>query len=115
MAILGELEQRIMDDLWRRHDPASVREVHDALRSQKELAYTTVMTVLDRLAKKGLAARTLHARAWLYTAALSRAGLVAQSLTEVLDQAGPDRRQALQAFVDGLDADARADLRAALG
>lgn len=49
---LGELERAVMDHLWASAEPQTVRQVHEALLSQRELAYTTVMTVLQRLARK---------------------------------------------------------------
>ena len=53
---LGELERAIMDVLWEAANPLSVREV-SGLLTDRDLAHTTVMTVLDRLAKKGFARR----------------------------------------------------------
>ncbi|HTZ28186.1 MAG TPA: BlaI/MecI/CopY family transcriptional regulator, partial [Streptosporangiaceae bacterium] len=49
---LGELERAIMDVLWESTDPLTVRQVSGNL-TERDLAHTTVMTVLDRLAKKG--------------------------------------------------------------
>lgn len=43
-----------MDHLWSRTEPQTVRQVHEALSARRDLAYTTVMTVLQRLAKKNL-------------------------------------------------------------
>ncbi len=51
---LGELERSVMDHLWSAGDPQTVRQVHEALSARRELAYTTIMTVLQRLAKKNL-------------------------------------------------------------
>ncbi|HEY2688651.1 MAG TPA: BlaI/MecI/CopY family transcriptional regulator, partial [Streptosporangiaceae bacterium] len=53
---LGELERAIMDILWESRDPLTVRQVSGKL-TERDLAHTTVMTVLDRLAKKGFARR----------------------------------------------------------
>lgn len=114
MAILGELEQRIMDTLWQQRTPVSVRFVHESLLSERELAYTTVMTVLDRLAKKGLVDRERDGRAWLYTAGTSHARLVSDSLAEVLQQAGSHRSEVLRQFTDALTEQDRATLREAL-
>ena len=51
---LGELERAVMDHLWSSGDPQTVRQVHEALSARRDLAYTTIMTVLQRLAKKNL-------------------------------------------------------------
>src|SRR5687767_4266607 len=68
---LGELEERVMSELWSEGDGAlAVREVSRRLGGQ--LAYTTVMTTLDRLYKKGLLAREKDGIAFHYRARLDR-------------------------------------------
>ena len=51
---LGDLERAVMDTLWATSTPQTVRQVHESLSENRSLAYTTVMTVLQRLAKKNL-------------------------------------------------------------
>jgi predicted transcriptional regulator len=80
---LGRLEQQVMDDLWERGRAASVRDVRAALGTA--LAYTTLMTTLDRLFKKGLLERTKDGRAFLYAPRVSREQLQRGLLTRVLD------------------------------
>ncbi len=60
-----------MDVVWARGS-ASVREVVDALSGETELAYTTVMTIMSRLAEKGLLDRKPSGRAYVYAPRLSR-------------------------------------------
>lgn len=83
---IGPLEQRLLDLLWKQPRPASVRQVRSALGD--ELAYTTVMTTLDRLYKKGFLARQREGRAFRYFARTSReafaAGLLRRSLSRLL-------------------------------
>src|SRR5690606_37291917 len=86
---LGDLERAVMDVLWGAPEPRSVRAVHETL-ADRGLAYTTVMTVLDRLAKKGLAVRERAGRAWLYRAAGSREELAAESISQSLAHLGTD-------------------------
>ncbi len=93
MAAMGELEQAVMDILWNRPEPLSVRDVHEVLARDRDLAYTTVMTVLDRLAKKGLVVRNLDGRAWLYRPATSRAAQIAAEMLELLGRLNPDERR----------------------
>src|SRR4051812_4313171 len=62
----GELEAAIMNRLWTRQEPATVREILDDLRGDREFAYTTVMTVLDNLHRKGWLTRQLDGRAYRY-------------------------------------------------
>ncbi len=82
----GELELAVMDILWSRADPLSVRDVHELIAADRDLAYTTVMTVLDRLAKKGLAVRNLDGRAWFYRPARSRVAETAAEVEELLSR-----------------------------
>jgi predicted transcriptional regulator len=97
--VLGELEERLMEILWE-DAPLSVREVKRRLGRSKQ-AYTTVMTTLDRLYRKGLLARTKNGLAFVYQPAIDRAEyqkrVVQAALTPLLEQgAGP----VLAAFVD---------------
>lgn len=59
-----------MDILWQ-SDGFTVREVH--VKFERTLAYTTVMTTLDRLYKKGFVSRTRSGRAFVYRASMTRA------------------------------------------
>jgi predicted transcriptional regulator len=68
--VLGELEEAVMDVLWA-SSPLSVREVQRKLGRGK-LAYTTVMTTLDRLFKKQLLARDKVGLAFVYRPAIDR-------------------------------------------
>ncbi|QFG67482.1 BlaI/MecI/CopY family transcriptional regulator [Ornithinimicrobium pratense] len=113
---LGDLERAVMDALWSHGPDLSVRDVMDQLLAagNKELAYTTVMTVLDRLAKKGLTDRTRDGRAWRYTAAASREELAATALRSAFDTVQADRRVAMLHFLDDASPAELDDLRAAL-
>ena len=86
----------MMDVLWEASDPLSVREV-SGLLTDRDLAHTTVMTVLDRLAKKGFARRERSGRAWHYRAAETREAYVTELMLSALDQTG-DRQAALARF-----------------
>src|SRR5262249_28006057 len=102
---LGELERAIMEVLWRTDSALTVREVSTGL--PQNLAHTTVMTVLDRLAKKGFARRERDGRAWRYRPAATREAYVAELMLTALDQTG-DRDAALAWFaqsVTGAEAD----------
>ena len=96
--VLGELEERLMEVLWDEH-PLAVRAVCDRLRGK--LAYTTVMTTLDRLHKKGLLVREKAGNAFVYAPAMDRGEykrrVIEAAVAPLLDQgAGP----VLAAFVD---------------
>ncbi|MDW5609752.1 BlaI/MecI/CopY family transcriptional regulator [Mycolicibacterium sp. D5.8-2] len=109
--LLGELERRVMDQLWKTAQPQTVREVHCAVSVSRDLAYTTVMTVLRRLADKGLAVQHRGDRAHRYEAAYGRDQLVAGLMMDALDHAAElgDRVSALVHFVERVGTD---DLRA---
>src|ERR1700749_2481588 len=85
-----------MDVLWESAEPLTVRQVGMRL-TDRDLAHTTVMTVLDRLAKKGFAKRQRDGRAWLYRATAGREAYVTELMLHALDQTG-DRSAALASF-----------------
>lgn len=116
MARLGNLERDVMEHVWAANAPVTVREVHEALAAERDLAYTTVMTVLDRLAKKGVVHRVRDGRAYRYQAASGKDQLVADLMREALDAAGSpaNREAALVRFVDQASAEETRALRAAL-
>jgi len=68
-AALGRLEREVMDVVWS-SDEHTVKDVQGRL--PRKAAYTTVMTTLDRLFKKGLVSRRREGRAFVYTASRSR-------------------------------------------
>ena len=98
MRQFGELEAVIMDRLWERNRPALVREVVDDLRQDRPLAYTTVMTVMDNLHRKGWLRRHRDGRAWRYEPTGSRSGYTAALMSGALATT-TDRRTALAHFV----------------
>jgi predicted transcriptional regulator len=81
---LGELEAEVISAVWAQGE-ATVQDVKDALEPSRKLAYTTVMTVMTRLADKGMLTRRKEGRAYVYTPAYSRkkvAGSLLQSLIQ---------------------------------
>jgi predicted transcriptional regulator len=98
MRQLGELEAVIMDRLWEWARPALVREMVDDLRGDRPIAYTTVMTVMENLHRKGWLRRERDGRAWRYEPTGSRSGYTAALMNEALGTS-TDRRMALAHFV----------------
>jgi predicted transcriptional regulator len=113
---LGDLERAVMDFLWSAPHPQTVRQVHEALSARRELAYTTVMTVLQRLARKKLVSQLRDDRAHRYAPVHDRDELVAGLMVDALDQAADlgGRQAALVHFVEQVGADGADALRRAL-
>jgi len=84
---LGPLEQVVMDHLWDVDGPVTVRQVFEGVGRRRKLAYTTVMTVMNRLWRKKLLQRTRSGRAFAYRATHSREEYAAHLVREVLDGA----------------------------
>jgi predicted transcriptional regulator len=99
---IGPLEERVLELLWRGGGERSVRNVRDALDGG--LAYTTVMTTLDRLYKKGLLDRRRAGQAYRYSARTTREALAAVRLRRWLAQLlpGAPARPLLASFVDAV-------------
>lgn len=81
--VLGDLEAAIMESLWERPVPATIREVTEHLSTQRVLAFNTVMTVMNRLVDKGLLVRTKAGRQHLYRPALDREAFLADVAHEI--------------------------------
>ncbi len=113
MRRFGDLEAAIMDRLWERGSPALVREILDDLREDRPLAYTTVMTVMDNLHRKGWLRRQRDGRAWRYEPTGSRSGYTAALMNEALETSA-DRRKALAHFALQMSPHDAAVLREAL-
>lgn len=113
MRELGGLEQAIMDRLWAWNRPATVREVLEDVSRDRKVAYTTVMTVMTTLERKGLLARSLVGRAFAYVPRASKADHTATLIAEALGDS-QDRTTPLLRFVSQLSAAEITELRAAL-
>lgn len=109
---LGPLESDVMDALWDAEAPLTVRQALDALTG-RDLAYTTVMTVLDNLYRKGWVNRELAGRAYRYRPRYSREEHIGRLMSEALSSAA-DRRAALARFVEHMSSQEVATLRALL-
>jgi predicted transcriptional regulator len=99
---LGSLEREVMTLVWH-HGEVNVREACDHLTAA--VAYTTVMTTLDRLFKKGLLARRKVGRAFVYRATATRGeleGAVATELVQGLLQRDSEPLPILSSLVDAV-------------
>ena len=117
----GDLERAVLEVLWTHlpegasgEEGLTVREVLPHV-SGRRLAYTTVMTVLDRLTRKRLVRRHRDGRAWRYVPSATCGELTAQAMRRRLEGlAEAERRSALVHFVDTSTPQDVAELRHAL-
>jgi predicted transcriptional regulator len=105
----GELERAVMDVLWDQGGWLTPGEVHQRL-GDPSLAYTTVMTILVRLWRKGRVERHRDRRAYAYHPVHSRDQYVAERMEQVLAEAR-DRSAVLSHFLDTMDPGDRTQLR----
>lgn len=113
MRSFGELESVIMDRVWSAAAPLSVREVLEQLREERPLAYTTVMTVMDNLHRKGWLRRSQQGRAYLYEPVAAREAYSARLMSEAFAETD-DPAATLVRFVGSMSAEETAALRQAL-
>ncbi|MBA2337858.1 MAG: BlaI/MecI/CopY family transcriptional regulator [Acidimicrobiia bacterium] len=99
---LGALEARVMEALWGRGGWSTPGEVVEMLNPERDVAYTTVMTILVRLWRKGLLERRKDGRAYAYHPVQSREEWTAHRMSEVLAIAD-NRAEALSRFVDSME------------
>jgi predicted transcriptional regulator len=109
----GELEAVIMDQLWDLGEVATVRDIFDELTTQRRIAYTTVMSTMDNLHRKGWLTRERVGKAYHYRPTLTREEHSAQLMREALDGGG-DTNLVLTFFLDQLDSKTSAQVRATL-
>ena len=113
MRRLGELEAVLMDRLWAVGGTATVREVWEELRQRRKIAYTTVMSTLDNLFRKGFLDRERDGRAYRYRPVVSRAQYRAGLMQQALGR-GDDHEAVLTHFVGQLGDQELRQLRAAV-
>lgn len=108
----GSLEADVLAQLWASPEGATPGEVLRGLGT--DLAYTTVMTILLRLWKKGLVERERRGRAFAYRALVTEADLAANRMRDAFQQVS-DREQVFSSFVGGLSKKEERILRRVIG
>jgi predicted transcriptional regulator len=109
----GDLEAVIMDRVWEHAEPVTVRELHDELAAERVIAYTTVMSTMDNLHRKGWLNRVKEGKAYRYSATASRAEYSARLMREALADGG-DTEMVLSHFLAQIDGDESEALRSVL-
>ncbi len=102
----GPLELKCLQAIWQLGE-ANVKDVRDVLTRDRKLAYTTVMTTLERLEKKGALSRRKSGKAFLYQAAKSESQLRHLAVQHLLDEYFHGSREALVEYLAGTDVVAR--------
>ena len=102
---LGSLEEEIMQIIWK-EKTASVRCVFDILKKKRDIAYTTIMTIMSRLHVKGILARHLHENgSYIYSPAQTKekflASISERVIKELLKNCG---EVAVARFIDIVEA-----------
>jgi len=82
---LGPLEADIMQVVWKRQ-MATVQDVFETLSAERSIAYNTVMTVMSRLAQKGILYRQKQGRAYVYSPTTTKAEVAKSMLQYVVDK-----------------------------
>ncbi len=101
---LGDLESDIMELIWLR-DLSTVREVHGFLEQKRPIAYTTVMTVMGRLADKGILLRERDGKQYLYRPAISKDEFNESMFNSLLSDLGDNKVALLSYFVENVTTD----------
>lgn len=82
LTLTGSLENEVMLCIWE-HNERTVREIYSCISKKRKIAYTTVMTVMGRLVKKGLLKRKKQGKFYVYSPKLSKK----QTVKKILHQA----------------------------
>ena len=109
----GDLEAVIMRRVWDHDGPVTVRELYEELQRERAIAYTTVMSTMDNLHRKGWLARERDGKAYRYTAVASREEYSARLMGEAMAEAG-DTEAVLSHFVAAMDGGQAEALRVVL-
>ena len=110
----GDLEAVIMHRVWEHGRAVTVRELFDELAAERTIAYTTVMSTMDNLHRKGWLDRVKEGKAYRYTATASREEYSARLMREALADGG-DTEVVLSHFLAQMDGDESEALRSVLG
>jgi predicted transcriptional regulator len=102
--MLTPLELDIMKAVWRQ-PPITVRDVQEAIRPSRKLAYTTVMTIMDRLHHKGFLTRKLQARTHFYEPAIRYTEVRDEAVKTLIESFFSGSPEKLQEFLNGENPD----------
>ena len=114
MRVFGELETVVMAQLWALGGDATVREVLERIQRDREIAYTTVLSTMENLHRKGHLTRQREGKAYRYHTALTHAEHTAGLMREALSGGERDTEAVLTHFVGEMNEAELAGLREVL-
>ncbi|MCC3316772.1 BlaI/MecI/CopY family transcriptional regulator [Nocardia africana] len=100
----GDLESVVMDRVWGRTDSVTVREIYDEMSGEREIAYTTVLSTMDNLRRKGWLDRAREGKAFHYWPTVTREEYCARLMREALGVGGRFE-VVLTHFINGMSAE----------
>ena len=99
--MLTPLELDIMKAVWR-NPPVTVRDVQETIRPTRNLAYTTVMTIMDRLHQKGFLTRELQGRTHMYSPAVAYVEVRDEAVKRLINSFFDGSESGLLQFLNGI-------------
>jgi len=106
---LGELQLQVMEVVWRLGQ-ATVADAHEALSAERKIAYTTVLTTLRALERRGMVTHETVGKAYLYRPAVSREQYAEDSVDRLVDDLFGGRQEKLLCHLLGAEQIGRAEL-----
>jgi predicted transcriptional regulator len=106
---LGDLQLQVMEEVWRLGE-ATVADVHEALAGQRKLAYTTVLTTMRALERRGMLTHEAVGKAYLYKPAVSREQYTNASVGRLVDDLFGGRKDKLLCHLLGAERISRGEL-----
>jgi predicted transcriptional regulator len=110
----GQLEAVVMDRVWNRSEVTTVRDIFDELATSRQIAYTTVLSTMDNLHRKGWLARERVGKAYRYWPVMTREKHSAELMRAAFTSGG-DADLVLTFFLEQMSKQESAELQAALG
>ncbi len=83
--VLGSLESEVMDIIWRKDCEVCVRDIYEYLAGKRGIAYTTVMTIMGRLAEKNILRKRKEGKTDFYTPSMTREEFTSRVVANVVD------------------------------
>jgi predicted transcriptional regulator len=97
--VLGNLESDIMEEIWRKDCEVCVRDIYEEIASRRKIAYTTVMTIMGRLADKKILSKRKEGNTSFFVPVMTRAEFTENFVVNVVDSLLEDFAEATLAHL----------------